>query len=104
MCARVMPTMSSSPACTAWRAVATSGIFAAWKVGIPVAALTAPAKSRCGAFFIPCTGITSVIAGSVWMRPRMTFRKSTMPLSARRLEISMPSSGVMPPASASSAV
>ena len=24
---------------------------------------------------MPCTGITSVIAGSVWMRPRITFQE-----------------------------
>jgi hypothetical protein len=29
--------------------------------------------------FMPCTGMTSVIAGSVWIWPRMTLRKSTCP-------------------------
>ena len=96
--------MSSSPAATAWRAVATSGIRAAWKVGMPVAFLTSPAKSRCGALAIPWIGITSVIAGSVWMRPRITFRKSTCPVAARRREISMPSAASMPPFCTSSAV
>ena len=47
--ARVMPTMSSLPLSIAWRAVATSWMRAAWKVGIRVAARTSPAKSRCGA-------------------------------------------------------
>ena len=39
MWARVMPTMSSLPDAIAWRAVATSWMRAAWKVGIAVAAL-----------------------------------------------------------------
>ena len=47
--ARVIPTMSTSPSRTAWRAVATSSIFEAWNTGTPMAARTSPAKSRCGA-------------------------------------------------------
>lgn len=52
-----MPTISSLPEAMACRAVATSGIFAAWKVGNPVAARISPAKSRCGAVAL------SLIAG-----------------------------------------
>src|SRR6187401_1137171 len=48
MWARVMPTMSSLPSAIAWRAVATSLMRAAWNTGKRVAALTSPAKSRCG--------------------------------------------------------
>ena len=46
ICARVIPTMSSLPAAMAWRAVATSGMRAAWNTGNCVASLTSPAKSR----------------------------------------------------------
>ena len=104
MWARVMPTMSSLPEAMAWRAVATSEIFAAWKVGKPVAARISPAKSRCGALAMPWIGMTSVRPASVSMWPRTTFRKSTSPLSARRRETSMPSAAPMPPACISSPV
>ena len=49
MWARVMPTMSSLPLATAWRAVATSLMRAAWKTGNFVACFTSPTKSRWGA-------------------------------------------------------
>ena len=104
MWARVMPTMSSLPLAMAKRAVATSWILAAWKVGKLVAARISPAKSRCGAERIPCTGITSVRPASVSMWPFTTFRKSTMPQSLRRREISSPSALVRPPGSSSSPV
>ena len=89
--ARVMPTMSSLPLAIACRAVATSLIRAAWKVGKPVAARTSPAKSRCGALGMPWIGITSTSPASVSIWPRMTLRKSTSPLSRSRRAISKPS-------------
>ncbi|MNL42200.1 hypothetical protein D3C87_1646420 [compost metagenome] len=104
MCARVIPTMSILPEAMAWRAVATSGIFAAWKVGKSVAARISPAKSRCGELRMPWIGIRSVRPASVSIWPRTTLRKSTMPLSFRRLEMSRPSAAVNPPGICSSPV
>ena len=103
MWARVMPTMSSLPSATAWRAVATSAMRAAWNTGNAVAARTSPAKSRCGAERIPIMGITSVSASSVSMWPRTMFRKSTSPDPRSRRAISNPSSRVRPMSHASSA-
>ncbi len=103
MWARVIPTMSSLPEATACRAVATSAIFAAWNTGTPVSARTSPAKSRCGALAIPCTGITRDSSASVAIRPRIRFRKSTCPEAATRRAISTPSSRLTPLSNCSSA-
>ena len=89
--ARVMPTMSSLPVAMAWRAVATSEMRAAWKTGNLVAALTSPAKSRCGDERMPWIGMTLVSAASVSIEPRMMLRKSNFPDAASRRAISTPS-------------
>ena len=103
MWARVMPTMSSLPVAIAWRAVATSEMRAAWKVGNFIAALTSPAKSRCGNERMPVTGMTLVSAASVSIEPRMILRKSTLPDEAKRLAIETPSSFDRPFSKSSSA-
>ncbi|MCY1239248.1 hypothetical protein D9M72_520320 [compost metagenome] len=98
-----MPTMSSLPSAIAWRAVATSAMRAAWKTGNFVAALTSPAKSRCGEAAMPWIGMTLVKGASWSICPRMMLRKSTLPEFARRRAISMPSSFDNPFSQSSSA-
>ncbi len=103
MWARVMPTMSSLPSAMAWRAVATSAMRAAWNTGNFVSARTSPAKSRCGADGMPCTGMTFDSAASVSIWPRMMLRKSMRPEAASRRAISTPSSRLRPFSQSSSA-
>ena len=97
-----MPTMSSLPLSIAWRAVATSWMRAAWKVGIRVAALTSPEKSRWGAEREPMPGMTCESASSVSIWPRMTLTKSMRPEAARRRAIETPSSRERPRSQSSS--
>ena len=101
-CARVMPTMSSLPLSIAWRAVATSWMRAAWKVGRRVSARTSPAKSRCGAERSPMPGMTRLSPSSVSIWPRITLRKSISPEPVSRRAIAMPSSRLRPRSQSSS--
>jgi len=75
------PPMSSKPEAMACRAVATSWILAAWKVGMPRRApdLSGEIQMR-RRRAMPLDRDDIRHRGSVWIRPRMTFRKSTCPV------------------------
>ena len=83
ICARVMPTRSTSPSRRANRAVATSEMREACITGTSTARLISPANSRCGADGVPIDGITFASVASLSIVPRMTLRKS-MPSSTTR--------------------
>jgi hypothetical protein len=104
MCARVMPIMSSLP--LGDRMARGGHIGNAGGVERRQSHLGADAageiEMRCGR--MPCTGITSVIAGSVWIWPRMTLRKSTWPDALNMWPMATPSSSSIPPFAVSSAV
>ena len=95
MCARVIATMSSRFSAMAWRAVAMSGMRAAWKTGSPTSRRKAPTLARNGASGCDMPGmLCSASDRSVSMRPKMALKKSTWPSRsnsrARRTHSSKP--------------
>ena len=72
--------------------------------GVEVAVTSDPAARLSEVLLSLIHIFTSVIAGSVKMRPLIILRKSTNPESRNIFPIATPSSASMPPASTSSAV
>ncbi len=101
MCARVIPTMSTSPSVIAYRAVATSAIRAAWKIGRFTRSRNLPANWSAGPMGVPRPGMTCEIASSVAIEPLTMLMKSIVPVAASVRAISTPSASVSPPSTSS---
>ena len=86
MWARVIATMSNRSSAMAWRAVAMSGMRAAWKTGSPTSRRKAPTLARNGASGCDMPGmLCSARTKSVSMRPKMALKKSICALALEQL-------------------
>ena len=84
MWARIIPTMSTSPSAIACRAVATSAIRFAWKIGRLTRSRNRPANSSAGPSGVPIPGMTWEMASSVAIEPLMRLMKSIVPVRCER--------------------